>query len=145
MPSIAEQIAAATLTALSGAIPAVGARVYRARVDAVQNAECPAIVIESGVEESTVATLAADVMRCEFDLVIGIHVAGGDVWETVADAVAVPAHAIFAAQILPGTATTWVGPLITDEAASGDDVPATRTLTYTITHYRQAAALDAAA
>ena len=145
MASLAEQIAAATLTALSGAIPAVGARVFRARTDAVQNAECPVIVISSGVEESAVATLAADVMRCEFDLVLSIHVAGGDVWETVADLVAVPAHAIFAALTLPGTATTWVGPLITDDAASGDDVPATRTLTYTITHYRQAAALDAAA
>jgi hypothetical protein len=145
MASLAEQIAAAVATALSGAIPAVGTRVFRARMDAVPNSECPAIVVASGVEESTVATLAADVMRCEFDVVLGIHVAGGDVWETVADAVAVPAHAIFAALTFPGTATTWVGPLITDDAASGDDVPASRTLTYTITHYRQAAALDAAA
>ena len=47
MPSIAEQIAAATLTALSGAIPAVGTRVFRARVDAVPNSECPAIVVSS--------------------------------------------------------------------------------------------------
>jgi hypothetical protein len=145
MASLAEQISAAVYTAIYNQIGAVGTRVYRARVDAVPNSECPAIVISSGVEESAVATLAADVMRCEFDLVLSIHVAGGDVWETVADLVAVPAHAIFAALTLPGTATTWVGPLITDDAASGDDVPATRTLTYTITHYRQAAALDAAA
>ena len=39
------------------------------------------------------------------------------------------------------TALVWS----VDEAVSGDDTPGVRTLTYTVTHYRQAAALDAAA
>ena len=145
MASLAEQIAAAVYTAIHNQIPAVGTRVYRARQDAVAPAELPAVLIASGVEESQPATLAGDVMRCEFDLSIAVHVAAGDVWETAADTIATAAHALIAGASLPGTATALAGPLITDESASGDDTPAVRTLTYTITHYRQAAALDAAA
>lgn len=145
MASLAEQITAAVYTALYNTIGAVGTRVYRARQDALINGECPAIVITSGVEDPVIATLAADVMRCEFDLSIAVHVAAGDVWETAADTLATLAHARFAAATLPGTAVSWAGPLIVDDAASGDDTPGVRTLTYTITHYRQAAALDAAA
>ena len=145
MASLAEQITAAVYTAIHNQIPAVGTRVYRARQDAVAPAELPAVLIASGVEESQPATLAGDVMRCEFDLSIAVHVAAGDVWETAADTLATLAHARFAAATLPGTAVSWAGPLIVDEAVSGDDTPGVRTLTYTITHYRQAAALDAAA
>lgn len=145
MASLAEQITAAVYTALYNTIGAVGTRVYRARQDALINAECPAIVITSGVEDPVIATLAGDVVRCEFELGVAVHVAAGDVWETAADTVAVAAHALIAGASLPGTATALAGPLITDESASGDDTPAVRTLTYTVTHYRQAAALDAAA
>ena len=145
MASLAEQIAAAVYTAIYDQIPAVGTRVYRARQDAVAPAELPAILIASGVEDPQPATLAGDVMRCEFDLSVAVHVAAGDVWETAADTIAVAAHARIAGASLPGTATALAGPLITDESASGDDTPAVRTLTYTVTHYRQAAALDAAA
>jgi hypothetical protein len=145
MASLAEQIVAAVTTAIYNQIPAVGTRVYRARQDAVPPAELPAILIASGVEDPQPATLAGDVMRCEFDLTVSIHVAAGDVWETAADTLAELAHARFAAAVLPGTAVSWVGPLITDEAISGDDTPGVRTLTYTVTHYRQAAALNVAA
>ena len=145
MASLAEQITAAVYAALYNQIGAVGTRVYRARQDALINSECPAIVIASGVEDPVVATLAGDVVRCEFELAVGVHVAAGDVWETAADTIATAAHARIAAASLPGSAVSLAGPLITDDATSGDDIPAVRTLTYTVTHYRQAAALDAAA
>jgi len=145
MASLAEQITAAVYTAIYNQIAAIGTRVYRARQDAVAPGELPAVLITSGVEDPQPATLAGDVVRCEFDIAVAIHVAAGDVWETAADTLAAAVHAKFAAATLPGTAVGWVGPLITDEATSGDDTPGVRTLTYTITHYRQAAALDAAA
>jgi len=145
MASLAEQITAAVYTALYNTIGAVGTRVWRARQDALINSECPAIVITSGVEDPQVVTLAGDVSRVEFDFSVAIHVAGGDVWETIADPITVSAHALIAALTLPGTATTLTGPVITDDSLSGDDTPAVRLLTYTVTYYRQAAALDAAA
>lgn len=142
--ALSEQIVAAVQAALTGAIAAVGSRVYR-REDALAANELPAILLSSGVEDPQVVTLAGDVSRVEFDFSVAIHVAGGDVWETIADPITVSAHALIAALTLPGTATTLTGPVITDDSLSGDDTPAVRLLTYTVTYYRQAAALDAAA
>lgn len=145
MSSIAEQITDAIFDALYNAVPAVGTRVYRARQDAIPREECPAIVVEMGAEESTVATLAGDVSRCDVTVNVSVHVADGDPWETEADTVATAAHALIAAATLPGTATSITDVLITSEAQSGDATPGIRTHSYTVSFYRSFASLDAAA
>lgn len=145
MSSIAEQITDAVFDALYNTIPAVGTRVYRARQDAITREECPAIVVEMGAEESSVATLAGDVSRCDLTVNVSVHVADGDPWETAADTIATDAHALIAAATLPGTATSITGFLITMESQSGDATPGMRMHSYTVTYYRTFAALDAAA
>lgn len=147
MASISEQIATAVLTALLDEIPAVGARVYRAREEALTRTECPAIVVRSVSEDPTPISVANDVHEVVFrlSLEIFVHAESDEVWETLADAVAVPAHALLMAATLPAGVTNFAGPVATGFAQSADGTPASRTMVYECTFYRSATALDVAA
>lgn len=141
--SITEQLLEAVRVVLTSTIPAVGARVWRARQDEIARDECPAIVIH-GVEEID-SIVQADGLATRVDLTVDIeiHVADGDPWETAADAIAVPAHALLMAATLPADATID-GRTGSAFAQGGDGTPAVRMLSYRASYYRQTHALDAA-
>lgn len=90
--SIEERIAEAVKTALLAAtqMPEVLGRVFRAREDALSREEGETINITS--DALAVKSLSTDVDDKELTLNVEIYVRG-DVWETLADAIAVQAHA----------------------------------------------------
>lgn len=141
--SITEQLLEAVRAALTSTIPAVGARVWRARQDEIARDECPAIVIHGVEEIDTIVQLDGLATRVEMTIDIEIHVAAGDPWETAADAVAVPMHALLMAATLPAGATID-GRTGSAFAQGGDATPAVRTLSYRASYYRQTHALDTA-
>lgn len=143
MPSLSEQIVAAVATGLSGAVPAVGSRVFRSREDALVRAELPALVVRTIADNAEAASLDLAVTRVSLEFAVEVHVQAGDAWETAADAVATPAHAAVLALTLPGEARV-LSSFSLDDAASGDATPAVRSLTYTAEFFRSTAALDAA-
>lgn len=143
MPSLSEQIVAAVATAVTGTIPSVGTRVFRSREDALVRGEMPAIVVETVSDSSEVVSLDGAVSRVALELAVHVHVQAGDAWESVADLVATPAHALVAAASLPGAARI-VSAYVLDDAATGDQTPAVRSLHYGIDLFRSTAALDAA-
>lgn len=147
MASLAEQIAAAVHTALLGAIPAVGTRVYRAREDAISREECPAIVVITLSETADIAEMDATVDECSLTLGVDVHVAAGEAapWETAADTICVLAHGLVRAATYPGTsgppqriARTWT-------AESGDASPGICRLVYRFDYWTAAADLSAEA
>lgn len=143
---ITEQILEAVKTALSGAVPAVGTRVERARVDAIAPAECPFIEIAQISDTADPDSVEGDIHSCSLTFVVAIHVQGGaGVWETVASQIAVLAHPLIVGIALPAGVEQVFGPGSSNfVAAPGDGRPAYRAMTYQATYYRQAAALDTA-
>lgn len=89
--SIEERIAEAMKTALlaTPTMPEIGDRVFRAREDAFNREEEAAINITT--DGFSVKSLSAMVDDKELTLNVQIYVRG-DVWETLADAIAIQAH-----------------------------------------------------
>ncbi len=144
MASLAEQIADAVYDSLYDEIAAVGTRVWRGRVDPIARDECPGIVVRL-VEESTEnAEIDAGIERNELVLAVDVYVAStqAQVWETVADAVVVAAHAAVRAGTYPAdtqppirSGRTWI-------AESGDGTPSRVTLVYRFEYFNATAGLD---
>lgn len=146
MASIAEQIAEAVRTALYNNIVAVGTRVWRAREDAVDRSECPAIVVRLESERTEQADLAAETEQNALALTVAIHVADGetDPYETAADAIAVSAHALIRAATYPGDTgppqrigRRWQG-------VSGDASPGLCEIDYEFVYFNATSGLDVA-
>jgi len=147
MSSLAEQIAEVVRVALHNTIPAVGTRVYRARQDAIDRTECPAIVIESGNENTDNAEADGEVEANVLSLSVAIHVAPGTgaVWETAADELVVAAHALIRAATYPGMSGPPLRQGRTWEAASGDGSPGICVLTYRFDYWNNATDLSTSA
>ncbi len=90
MPSIGEQLLARALVALTGATPA-GANVFRTREIGLTRAEAPAIVIVPKDEPSARMGQFTDKSELEVEFQIFSR---GDPWDSLADAVYVPLHAV---------------------------------------------------
>jgi hypothetical protein len=143
MPSLAEQVVAAVTTALTGAVPAVGSRVFRSREDALVRGEMPALVVRTVSDNAETVSLDLAISRVQLELAVEVHVQAGEPWETAADAVATAAHTVVLGLALPGQARV-VSMFQLDEAVSGDASPGMRSLNYAIEFFRSTAALDAA-
>lgn len=141
MPSsIGEQIRARMAVALSGNTPA-GASVFRAREVSITRAVCPAIVIMAEKEEDKPFSTEIDEHLVTVNLEVFVR---GDVWESLADAIATPLHKILltdaplAALVtrIRKTSSVW-------EAQEADRTAGVLTLGYTVRYLSSATDISA--
>jgi hypothetical protein len=90
MPSLREQILQRIKDLLTGATPA-GAQVYRSREEPITRNLSPAIIIVPSTETTQALSEYADRNDLDVDVIV---IARGDVWDAVADTVAVPLHTL---------------------------------------------------
>lgn len=141
MPSLREQILARCATVLAGATPA-GANVFRAREVSIIRAVTPAICVLYAGDQGVERNGGVDVHHITIQVAIFVR---GDPWDSLADAVDVPAHAALMAD--PGLQALGCQLLREGdepEAQEADRTAGTLTVSYRATFRTRAADISAA-
>lgn len=140
MSTLAEQIQAAVLVALTGAT-AAGTRVERERVDQVAEAECPAIALDEYAEEAD--PFGGDFELCRATLRLRIFTRGV-AWMTDADSIRSAVHSALIANAPLAALVASVRALAPDgSAAPADGVAGETVCPYQFTYLRRKQTLAA--
>ncbi|WP_310613737.1 hypothetical protein [Limnohabitans sp.] len=138
MPSLREQVLAATHAALTSAAPG-GASVFRSRETSITRDKTPAIVITPGGTERTRHSDILDKSTFTFKAEIFVR---GDPWDQLADVVDVPMHAALMSSSALSALCVLRRTNEEFESVEADKTAGTLTATYRATFTSSAFALD---